>query len=222
MIHAVFKNYEPYGDVYAYVSEWLSEEMTGGAAPFVPHMIDLPNVSIDLRRELGIPKDSLVFGRYGGWDTFDIKFVKDLIAKIARSNKEIYFIFMGTQQFIKRNIFRPYKNIIFLPASTELEYKVQFINTCDAYIHVRTQGESFGIAVGEFSIKNKPILTYGKSEENCHLKILGDKALIYEDSYDLKNIILNFKDIKNDHWDCYSELYNPHSVMKKFDSVFIK
>lgn len=129
---------------------------------------------------------------------------------------------MGTQQFIKRNIFRPYKNIIFLPASTELEYKVKFINTCDAYIHARKQGESFGIAVGEFSIKNKPILTYGKSEEKSHLKILGDKALVYEDSNDLKNIILNFRDIKNDHWDCYSELYNPYSIMKKFDSVFIK
>lgn len=66
VIHAVFKHYEPYGDVYAYVSEWLSEEMTGGVAPFVPHMIDLPDVSIDLRSELGIPRDSLVFGRYGG------------------------------------------------------------------------------------------------------------------------------------------------------------
>ncbi|EKD28314.1 MAG: hypothetical protein ACD_79C00341G0001, partial [uncultured bacterium] len=41
-IHTVFKNYEPHGDVYAYVSEWLSEVMTQGKSPYVPHIVNLP------------------------------------------------------------------------------------------------------------------------------------------------------------------------------------
>ena len=142
----------------------------------------------DLREELGIPKDALVFGRYGGEGTFDLKFVHKVIAQVARQNKNIYFLFMGTKPFVRKNIFRPYKNIIFLPANTDLNYKTKFINTCNAYLHARKQGESFGIAIGEFSIKNKPILTWGGSDENSHLDILGDKALIYNNTDDLIDI----------------------------------
>lgn len=221
VIHAVFKVYEPYGDVYAYVSEWLSQEMTGGIAPFVPHMINLPNISGDLREELGIPEDALVFGRYGGEGTFDLKFVHKFISKFSRKNKNIYFLFMGTKPFVRKSIFRPYKNIIFLPANTDLNYKTKFINTCNAYLHARKQGESFGIAIGEFSIKNKPILTWGGSDENSHLDILGDKALIYNNTDDLIDILLNFKNLPNNDWDCYSESYNCHAVMRKFKKVFI-
>lgn len=221
VIHAVFKVYEPYGDVYAYVSEWLSQEMTGGKAPFVPHMINLPNVSGDLREELGIPKDALVFGRYGGEGTFDLKFVHKVIAQVARQNKNIYFLFMGTKPFVRKNIFRPYKNIIFLPASIDLNYKSKFINTCDAYLHARKQGETFGVAIGEFSVKNKPIITWGGSDECCHLKILGDKALIYNKEDDLKDILVNFNVDDSINFDCYSQFYSPQAVMQKFKNVFI-
>ena len=40
VMHTVFKHYEPHGDVYAYVSQWLAEEMTKGQSPFVPHMVN--------------------------------------------------------------------------------------------------------------------------------------------------------------------------------------
>ena len=34
-----------------------------------------------MREELSIPKDALVFGRNGGWETFDLPFVKKAIQK---------------------------------------------------------------------------------------------------------------------------------------------
>ena len=37
--------------------------------------------------------------------------------------------------------------------------KVRFIQTCDMMIHGRTVGETFGIAIGEFSFYNKPVMT---------------------------------------------------------------
>lgn len=220
-IHVVFKCFEPHGDVYAYVSKWLSDEMTAGKYPYVPHMIDLPNIKDDLRKELNIPKDAIVFGRHGGAETFDIKFVKEAIAKISRSRKDIYFVFLGTNPFVKKSIFRPYKNIIFLPATVDEVYKTKFINTCDAYIHARMQGESFGIAVGEFSIKNKPIITFKKSDEKSHINILGDKALLYEDQNSLTEIIKSFIPQPELDWDCYSKEFSPIAVMDKFKKVFI-
>lgn len=220
-VHAVFKFYEPFGDVYAYVSKWLSEEMSGGKSPFVPHMINLPDVQGNLRHELGIPKDATVFARYGGARTFDIEFAKKAVKEVSK-RKDLYFIFMGTDAFAKKSLFRSYKNIIFLPPSADLERKVKFINTSDAFLHARNRGETFGIAIGEFSIKNKPVITYGLSEERSHLDILQDKAIIYNNERELKDILLNFKPDSSKNWDCYSKDYNPEAIMRKFDEVFLK
>ncbi|OXA97292.1 hypothetical protein [Flavobacterium hercynium] len=221
VIHAVFKNYEPHGDVYAYVSEWLSQEMTNGASPFVPHMIHVEKTDFNLRKELNIPEDAIVFGRHGGDKTFDISFVKSVVKQISRKRKDIYFLFLGTNSFVFRNIFRPYKNIIFLPSTVDEIYKAKFINTCDAYLHARKQGESFGIAIGEFSISNKPIVTWANSKEKSHIEILGDKAILYQNKEDLTSVIENFTPNPAKDYDAYSKEYSPIKIMDKFKKVFI-
>ncbi|MHA3787599.1 glycosyltransferase family protein [Flavobacterium hauense] len=221
-IHTVFKANEPHGDVYAYVSKWLSEEMTGGKSPYVPHMIYVEPNDTDLRQELGIPKDAIVFGRHGGGNTFDISFAKSVVKQISRRRKDVYFLFMGTDSFLSKNIFRPYKNVIFLPATVDETYKSRFINTCDAYLHARKQGESFGIAIGEFSVRNKPVITWTGSRENSHIDILGDKALLYSDKNSLKELLLGFTPDPAKDWDAYSKEFSPQEVMEKFKSVFIE
>lgn len=221
VVHAVFKHHEPHGAVYAYVSKWLSEEMTGGTSPYVPHMIYLEKSDFNLRKDLCIPEDALVFGRHGGDKTFDISFVKSIVKEISRKRKDIYFLFLGTDSFVFKNIFRPYKNIIFLPTTVDDVYKAKFINTCDAYLHARKQGESFGIAVGEFSVSNKPVITWANSIENSHMEILGDKAFLYQSRHDLTEILGSFRPDESKNWDAYSEEYAPEKVMQKFKRVFI-
>ncbi|MFP9100197.1 hypothetical protein ACLI09_14190 [Flavobacterium sp. RHBU_24] len=220
-VHTVFKNNDPHGVVYAYVSKWLSQEMTNGTAPFVPHMIYVEPNTGNLRAELNIPPDAVVFGRHGGNNTFDIPFVKKVVKQVARKRKDIYFLFMGTDSFVFRWIFRPYKNIIFLPASLNETYKAQFINTCDAYLHARKQGESFGIAIGEFSVCNKPVLTWTGSREKSHIDILGDKALLYQDKKGLEQLLTTFTPDTSKNWDAYSDEFSPQKVMQKFKEVFI-
>ena len=90
-----------------------------------------------MREKFEIQKDAIVFARYGGKETFDIDFVHKAVKKVARKNKNIYFLFMGTDCFVKRNIFRPYRNIIFLPPTLDINRKVKFINTSDAFLHAR-------------------------------------------------------------------------------------
>ena len=85
------------------------------------------------------------------------------------------------------------KNIIHLEKIINLENKVKFINTCDAMIHARTEGETFGLSIGEFSIKNKPIITTNSGDCN-HLQILKNKCILYSNpSY---NNNKNFADIE--------------------------
>lgn len=213
--HVVFQNYQPHGDVYAYVSEWLGNKYK---SPFVPHIVTLPDIDEDLRSELNIPKDAIVFGRHGGAETFDLLMAHKAIERVLRESKNIYFLFLYTNKFINHS------RVIYLEGKQDLIYKTKFINTCDAMLHARSVGETFGLAVAEFSIKNKPVFTYGGSQrESAHLQMLGKNAFKYYSEDDLYEKLLSFPIIVNPdyNWNSYLD-YNPEKVMKKFEEVFIK
>jgi len=220
LIHAVFpqKIQEMHGDIYTYVSKWLSDECSNGKIPYVPHMIDLPVAGKSLRANLAIPDDATVFGCYGGSDSFNLAFVKKTIAEVVNHDPQIYFVFMNIEHFID------HPQVIFLPGNSAPLFKSSFINTCDAMIHARGIGESFGLACGEFSIHNKPVITYALSPQRNHIDVLGSKGILYKGPNDLRRIFLDFDRTwyhKQD-WDCYSKEFSPTAVMKKFASVFLE
>lgn len=219
LIHAVFpqKIDEMHGDIYAYVSKWLSEECSNGKIPYVPHIIDLPQIGISQRSHLAIPQEALVFGCYGGSDSFNLNFVKKVISELVAKNSKIYFLFMNIDRFIDHS------QVIFLPGNSDPEFKSSFITTCDAMLHARGIGESFGLACGEFSMHNKPVITYSLSPQRNHLDVLGSKAILYKGPKDLTEILLGFdkKASQKQNWDCYSQEFSPTAVMKKFQSVFL-
>ena len=221
VVHSVFKYFEPHGDVYAYVSQWLAEEMTLGKYPYVPHMVNFEQeVTEDLRAELNIPKNAKVFGYFGGAASFNISFAQKTVEEIARKYKDYYFIFMGVDSFVKEKWWKsPLKNVIFLEPNADLTQKLKFINTCDALLHARERGETFGITVAEFALKNKPIITFADSPEKAHLMELKNKAYYYSNHKELKDILLN-SDLKLTAGENYQK-FLPHHVMNLFKEVFI-
>jgi hypothetical protein len=200
-----------YGDKFAVASHWISQEC--GIKDVVPHMVNLPDVDGDMREELGIPKNAVVFGRNGGADTFDLDFVKKVVIDSLNFRDDIYFLFQGTNEFFKHD------RIIHLPPSADLVTKVRFINTSDALLHARRLGESFGLTCAEFSSKNKPVITYSNSPERNHIFILAEKGIYYDSYENLMNIILNFKPNEQMDWNCYRD-YLPEPVMKKFKQIY--
>ena len=84
LVNAITGNWQPnwiHGDIYAKGSKWLSK-ITNHKIPYVPYIVHLPEVESDMREELSIPKDDLVLGRNGGWETFDLPFVKQAIQQV--------------------------------------------------------------------------------------------------------------------------------------------
>jgi hypothetical protein len=207
--HCVFDTTYPESDFYISISEKLNEKQYTHI-PVIPHIVDLPHTNENLRNELQIPQDAIVFGRYGGVDQFNIDITHQVIKQFLEEEKTCYFLFMNTDKFYE------HPRIIYLDRNLDLHYKVKFINTCDAMIHARGMGETFGLSIAEFSIKNKPIITC-----NCgdleHIKILGDKAIIYNNYEELMNIFKNIKTIISSHsdWNAY-KLYSPEYVMNLF------
>jgi hypothetical protein len=218
-VHAVF-TLGIHGDAFATVSEWLSNTSPSLSIPFVPLIVRLDDTSETLHNVLGIPKGAIVFGRHGGYTTFNIDFAQEAVLEAAQKHPDWYFIFLNTAPF---RIDLP--NLIFLPASTCSSYKTKFINTCDAMIHARLDGETFGLACAEFSIRSKPVITW-LGGSLAHIAMLKDKGFYYKNKKELKAIFSyiakNIEVIRQANWDAYSTQYNPTAVMEKFDAVFLQ
>ena len=201
-----------HGDKFYMGSKWLTDVSQG--IDYVPYMVNLPDIQEDMRKDLGIPKDAIVFGRNGGHDSFNLPFAKQAVIDSLSKRDDIYYLFQGTDVFIE------HPRVIHLPSSPDLNEKVKFINTTDALLHARDLGESFGQTCAEFSAKNKPVITWFKSPEINHIMVLGDKGIYYNDYNDLLDIILNFKVDKSIDWNCYRE-YLPTPVMEKFKKYYL-
>jgi len=212
IIHCVFDVSQPHGQVYTPIGQTINN-LQGTNYPVTPYMVTLPELNENLRSELNIPENAIVFGRYGGKESFDIKFVHDIIKNLFDKRNDVYFLFMNT------DVFYEHKNIIYLPGNADMIFKRKFINTCDALIHARQRGETFGLTTGEFAICKKPVITWGGSMEREHLLILKDKAVIYNNPQELDNIFMTFAKDKYDVSENGYMFYNPENVMEIFNKV---
>jgi len=220
-VHAVFMTADVHGDIYAYISEWLSQKMSDGRLPYVPYIVNPPKTGKNFRDFFGIPPHAIVFGCYGASDSFDIPFVHEAVIAIAKKRKDVFFLFMNTYPFRVDPAAQDLTNIIHVPGTNDMLTKSTFINTCDAMLHARQRGETFGLAVGEFSAHNKPIITFFGSPERAHIDILREKGLYYNSMYELLHILEDFRPDTAKDWDCYTTKFSPENVMRQFADVFI-
>jgi hypothetical protein len=211
--HCVFNTKVQDADINISISEWVDPK-----GKILPHMIDLPNHVLNLKRELNIPDNKIIIGNYGGPTSFDNPEVHNAIIKYLSKNDEIIFLFMNNSVFKYKH-----KNIINLERNLDLNHKVKFINSCDAMIHGRKHGETFGLAVGEFSIKNKPVITSKTHGDKQHIANLENKAILFDSEKNLINIFADIKNIINSRndWNAYHD-YSPDKVMEKFNTIIFQ
>ena len=216
-IHSMFLSDEFHGDAFAYVSRWCSRVMTGREVSFVPHFVPKLESKENIRVELGIPSEATVFGRHGGTDTFNIPFVWQVVVEHARKFPRDHFLFLNTR-LIRGT--EKLSNVHYLPATVDPVEKAKFIATCDAMLHARWHGETFGLAVGEFAVLGKPVITFSESRERAHLEMLGNQALLYRNGRQLANILEEFVP-HSTRGTQYEEYGNPQAVMQMFREKFL-
>lgn len=218
LVHSVFRFNDPHGYKYFYVSDWLAKHQGYDPSTHsLPHICEpLPEVNYNLRDKYDIPQNATVFGGYGGSKQFNIDFVKRAIEDVVKQYENIYFMFMNFDKFTD------HPNVLFLPSTYDLNEKSSFVNSCDAMIHARSGGETFGLSISEFALENKPIITYGESVERAHIEIMGERAITYKNYEDVIDI---FKDLsKYKKYDDYSlpyKQFSPKIIMDKFNKVFL-
>ena len=221
-VHAAFSATQPHGCAYARVGSSVPTAR-GVDVPVISHVVQRQeSTGDDLRAALGIPRNATVFCRHGGTPTFNIPFVKAAVAQHAGDEPSAWFLFMNTARFVKEH-----PHVRFLPPETDDAAKSRFIRTCDAMLHARREGETFGLAVAEFSAHNRPVITSSAHDDRGrarhHLDSLGKRGLYYDSKESLLRLLRTFDRTaaRTGDWRAYTQ-YAPEVVMQTFRRVFLE
>lgn len=196
----------------------ISSAFGDAAVPVLPYIADVDRAHVDMREELGIPRDAVVFGWIGGQHSFDIAdavYAVNTVANLETNvqQKPVFFVFMNcATEFVTRH------NIIHLPRTLDSRTKSIFIETCDAMLHARTIGETFGLACSEFAQHGKPVLTT-LCGDIAHICYLGDLAVIYRNTADLIVKLLTFDPRMFTNKVCKYVKFTPENVMNTFSQL---
>ena len=219
LVHAIYpqKLNEVHGDNYVYISEWLSKKFSNNRISFVPLIIQKNLSKNNLRKKLNIKNDQFIFGCHGGESSFDLKFVKDLLLKIVKQDKQLLFLFLNINKFCD------HPNIRFIKGSADEVFVQKFINTCDAMLYGRSLGESFGMACGEFAVQNKPIISYRFNRHRAHkYNIPYDQFHEYGSRNELKKLLINYKSLKfQKKFKNKYQTYSKEKIMQLFKKNFL-
>jgi len=192
----------------------------------VVHAIIYPHANTTsptpLRDKFGIPKDHVLVCRHGATNTFDVPWVRSAVIPMLDRNPTLQFLLVNTDWADNQT----HPRLHHLPpliADTERRY---YFDACDGMLHARSDGETFGLAVAEMSVHNKPVVTCEHCGAREHIKILKDKVLLYRDPMSLdaaiKTLLQMGRDgIAQQNWNAY-ERYSPSRIMQDFDEVFIQ
>ena len=175
VIHCVFTNLITWGEKHTRISECVPSTKN---SPVVHYTVVMPDGDGSaFRARHNIPQDALVVGRHGGYETFDVPFVWQSIAAALEQRPSLYFVFMNTDTPPQ---FKTHPRVVTVPITADLQDISDFVNGCDAMLHARVYGETFGLACAEFAYFGKPVLSYSiaPADANYHYELLKHDALV--------------------------------------------
>ncbi len=229
--HAFSDASNPHGHRFAGVSDWLVAHSKrrvrplGGRvvlpglrkSPVVPHIVHLPDADTNLRPQLGIPEEAVVFGRHGGDATLDIEFVHTAVRTVLEERADVWFIFLNTFTFVE------HERVVHLPPSVDRADVRRFVDTCDYMLHATWVGETFGLAVAEFAFTGAPVLTFVGSPQLGHLDLLRDAGMLLGYS-GFEEIVHHLRTLRRRPMAIpthVAETYSIDRVIARFDEVFL-
>lgn len=166
ILHAAFRQYEPHGDLYAYVSDWLLDWSVAHRAAMGPlerAALRLRRPSVDLttpvvaiphgvstsegdrdafRSALGIPDDAAVLGRIGGRDQFTDREARRAVVRLLDEEPDTWFVAVNTARF------HTHPRLVHVPFLRRDEVG-DFYSGIDVLLNGRRMGESFGLNIVE-------------------------------------------------------------------------
>jgi hypothetical protein len=245
LTQAVFRRYEPHGDVYAYISEWLYDWSQSPQAKYFwgplrrfhgPRLGDgLQKLSVDwvphivkpedgdgpaFRRKYQIPIHAKVIGRIGGFDEFSDPAARRGLLSSIESNPGYYAVLVNTRRFAN------HPRIIHCDYLDRQEVW-DFYAACDVLVNGRKMGESFGFSIVEPLSVGKPILAPAVIRnirmDKHHVQLLKPFNLLYKNAEHFSRLIDEELSSPTEAGDLRAAAapFSQSRVMKRFKDVYL-
>jgi hypothetical protein len=217
VVHEVFRFFDPHGDAYAYISPWLAGAAAAGRFPAVPHIVDPPRPSGDLRAEFGVPREAVVLGRHGAPDQLNVPFVPAAIEAALATRPDLWVMLLNTERFSN------HERIVHVPRARERGRVADFVASCDAGLNARLGGEAFGLAIAEFLAQDKPVFVWEGGRDRHHLSLVDDISFRFRTREDLTRALVKFEPRPGaGRWRARVAPFAPDAVMQVFERVFLR
>lgn len=209
--HVVFRNWEPHGDVYAFVSDWLYEWSLehrskvrrslqsrirnpaiakSAVIGSLPHSVSIvPGNGRGFRRRFDLPNDAFVVGRIGGLDQFDDPVAIEGVLRWLNLSHNHYFVGVNTP------VFTIHPRARFLGPLSRNEVS-EFFAAIDVQINGRLMGESFGLSIVEGLRCGVPTIAPDECRnskmDKHHIRILAASNWLYCTSDHILDLLSDF------------------------------
>lgn len=248
LVHAVFKNFQPHGHKYAYVSKWLfnkakklkinptlqSSIETQRKITQSPYGLDLslktswvpqsvvpkPIIKGTFKKYFSIPRSVKVIARIGGYDQFNDLSAIHGIRELIFENPKLYFVFVNTKNFIQAS------NVMYIDYLSE-ELKWGMYSDCDLFINARSMGETFGFSIMEPLMIGKPVLAPDQLRhprmDAHHMKFLRKHHLTYLNKTHFKFLVKRYLEYPPDEIKLIESVaqFTPENATKSFYNYFL-
>eukprot|EP00668_Euglena_longa_P019708 GGOE01024498.1.p1 GENE.GGOE01024498.1~~GGOE01024498.1.p1 ORF type:complete len:400 (-),score=85.57 GGOE01024498.1:235-1434(-) len=243
--HAVFLIGGIHGTSYAAIGKKVADVdcPNGATVPYMVYPHERRNSSTyeNLRSKFGVKDSDHLLCRHGGPNTFDIGFVRDCIPRFLDEFPTLHILLMNTDRQLRRHALKSpslgskrkpfysrlqeHPRLHFLDSRVDDKERLEYFEACDGMLHARSVGETFGLAVAEMSVHNRPVITSTLGAQE-HIHILGKKGFIYSDPSSLRQRIhqvlsIPRRELLAKDWNAY-RMFMPRPVMQAFDDIFIQ
>ena len=158
-------------------AQWFRSGGDLSKSAVIPIPAEPPATNLDMRRELGIPRNALVAGFHQRVDEHIFSPIPlEAFAKVARL--DWHFILMGGGKAYREQAQQlGMRNIHFVPHSGSSEQISRFLNSLDVFAHGRSDGETFGTVFAEAMMHGKPCLSHRSKIANAQVETMGPAGL---------------------------------------------
>ena len=223
-----FKDNSKYLDYSVTISD-RTTSLRGGSNIRIYNPIPLPiNSEENLKKELGIEEDYVIFGRIGRKDNFH-PIALNCLNKLKNKNIKFKYIIIGACNSTISTINRLnlQNECIVIETTNDDFYIDKFHNTIDIFLHYRSDGETFGTAIAQSMMYGNPIISH-YAGYNAQSEIIGDGGFVAknEDEY-FNEIIKLIEDKKyfnsiSDNGKKISLKFEEKLITKQFENLYLE
>lgn len=208
---------------------WVAQGGDRSRTKIVSLPIDLGDQSQikDLRRDLNISDSFFVFGFHQRPDDNIFSEIPLAAYKKIESSNNIFLMLGGSKMYQAQAKALGIKNIIFLPATGDINYVYRFLKTLNVFAHGRKDGEVNSQAMAEALYYGVPVVSHYSKVNNGHIECLGDAGTILDNIDDYAKELKKMEEDSSYYMDKsqkaiirFKENYELTGQMKKYVSIY--